>query len=518
MAHSTARRLVALAGGGAMALMLQVPAHGANPDFTKITSPTNGATFLDRGGSPTFQLAGRTSVGVSFVDLYCFSGPQGNVTATPVATNVTVTNKAFSTTVPVPDAGGASPVCRLRAIPFHDPVEGDVSMFSGPVLHLDRVERLTQGSSTFDFDLAGGSGTGSFEVHSAASCGDAAMGTVADNLAVRSELGGCVANLGASDVAGSPLRVDGHTALLPYATLSLASSTSLRLHIHAARSGRVTWTESAPLVRCSGSDAFPPPSAGQCGSVVATGVTFTRSGTFTANGQQVRLQDSFASTDGRQHRVRTTYSMGFVAPPTGGLGFAFPGRGAGFHGSTKGQPVTGLPKRAGTVLVRSDRFAVEGDPQASTRAVTWSRPPTHVAFSTTDASLFGASYSLKVHKHGSATLGFTDSLGERTSTAKRLGRAAVSSVMSFPRITSPKKGAVVDGRKTVVKGILRAGVNGLPASVRVEGQPATITASGASRATFKVVLHEPPGKHTLTAVATDAGGNKRSTSVTVRNK
>jgi hypothetical protein len=252
--------------------------------------------------------------------------------------------------------------------------------------------------------------------------------------------------------------------------------------------------------------------------VVATGVTFTRSGTFAADGQQARLQDSFASTDGHQHRVRTTYSMGFTAPPTGALGFAFPGHGAGFHGSTKGQPVTGLPKHAGTVLVRSDRFAVEGDPQASTRAVTWSRPPSHVAFSTSDATVFGASYSLKVPKHGSATLGFTDSLGERTSTAKGLGKAAVSSVMSFPRITSPTSGSVIGGRKTVVKGVLHAGVNGLPVSVRVDGQPATITAHGASRATFKVVLKEPPGKHTLTAVAKDAGGNKRSTSVTVRNK
>jgi hypothetical protein len=32
------------------------------------------------------------------------------------------------------------------------------------------------------------------------------------------------------------------------------------------------------------------------------------------------------------------------------------------------------------------------------------------------------------------------------------------------------------------------------------------------------VFDEPPGKHRLTAVARDAGGNQRSTSITVRNK
>lgn len=519
MAHPTARGLVALAGSAALALALQIPAHGANPTFTTITTPSNGATFLDRGGSPTMHVAGRTSVGATFVDLYCFSGPQGaGVTATPVATNVTVTAAAFSATVPVPDVGSGSPVCRLRAIPFHDSVTGDVSMFSGPVIHLDTVQRLTEGSSTFDFDLVAGGGAGTAEVHSAANCGDAATGAVSHYLTVPSELDGCVADLGTSAAAGSPIRVDGHTALLPYATLGLNSSTPLRLRVHAATKGQVTWTESAPLVRCSGSDAFPPPSAGQCGAVVPTGVTFTRSGTFTASGQQIRLQDSFTATDGRKHRVRTTYGMAFTPPSSGGLGFAFPGHGSGFHGSTKGQLVTGMPKHAATVLVRSDRFSSEGDPQASTRAVTWSRPPTHLGFSSSDASVFAVSYALKVPKNGAALLGFTDSSAVRTSTARRLGADAVAGVMAAPRITSPAKGAVVKGTKTVVKGVLRAGVNGLPVSVEVDGHPATVTPTSATRARFKVVLMEQPGRHPLTAVAKDAGGNKRSTTVTVRNK
>jgi hypothetical protein len=254
-----------------------------------------------------------------------------------------------------------------------------------------------------------------------------------------------------------------------------------------------------------------------CDTVLGTGVSFTRHGTFTAGGQ-IRLQDAFTSTDGQTHRVRTIYTMGWASPPTGGLGFDLPGHRGRFRRATKGEIVTGMPKRAAAVLVRSDRFAGEGDQMAATRAVTWSRPPTHLAFSATDASVFGVDYSLHVPSHGSVQLGFTDSETVLTSSALALSKAAVAGVMPNPRITSPAKGAVVTGKKTVVKGVVRAGVNGLPVSVRVAGVQATITAISATKARFKAVLQEPPGKHTLTATATDAGGNKRSTSITVRNK
>ncbi|MBV9923218.1 MAG: hypothetical protein JOY78_20525, partial [Pseudonocardia sp.] len=325
------------------------------------------------------------------------------------------------------------------------------------------------------------------------------------------EVSGCVASLGPPGVAGStpPLRVDGHRAALPFEVLDSDVST-LHLTVHAAKKGRVRWTESAPLVRCAGT--------GSCGSASPTGVTFTRSGTFAADGHQISLRDSFASTDGARHRVRAVYGMGWDAPPTGALGFAFPGHGGGFHGSTQGQVVSGFPKRAATFLVRSDRFAGEGDPKAATRAVTWSRPPTRIAFATGDASTFGLGYSLTVPKKGAVRLGFTDSDAVRTTSARAMGARAVVDVMPLPRITSPAKGAVVVGTKTVVKGVVHAGVNGLPVSVKVNGHSAAITATSARRATYKVVFHESGGKHTLTAVAKDAGGNTRSTSITVRNK
>jgi hypothetical protein len=518
MALTTAGRLLALVGSASLAVALQVPAHGAGATFTRITSPTAGATFFDKGGTPTMHVSGRTSSDVTSVDVYCLGGSGGNVVATPVKSNVPVSASTFTLTAPLPN--GALPVCRLRALPPGPGVEDDLAAFSGPIVHLDRLQRLTQGSSTFDFDLEAGSGDGLMEVHSAGNCGDELMGSMPHDLGNPGASRGCVADLGPSAAAGGtgPLRVDGHLALLPDSVLAYAdASTSLHLTVHLARSGRVTWTESAPLVRCQGTDTDPPP-AGRCDTVLSTGVRFTRTGMFAADGHQIQLRDSFSSTDGRQHQVRTVYGMEWNPPATGALGFAFPGHAGGFHGSTKGEVVAGFPKHAATFLVRSDRFADEGDPMAVTRAVTWSRPPSRIAFAPSDASELGLGYSLHVPKGGSARLGFTDGDAVLTSSARTMGRNAAAGVMRPPTITSPGRHAVIHGTKTVVKGVVRAGVNGLPVSVRVNGHPATITAKGASKATYRVVFHESLGRHTVTIVARDAGNNARSTSTTVRNK
>jgi hypothetical protein len=55
-------------------------------------------------------------------------------------------------------------------------------------------------------------------------------------------------------------------------------------------------------------------------------------------------------------------------------------------------------------------------------------------------------------------------------------------------------------------------------SVKVNGHVATLTARSATRATYRVVFDESLGQHTLTAVARDAGGNRRSISIKVRNQ
>ena len=521
MALHTARRLVALAGCGslALALALQVPADGAAATFTKITTPSGRTTFLVQGDRH-FTVAGVTSPDVTQVTVYCLRGRGDSPAFDAVATAVPVTNGAFSAPGLV-SPGSLGPICRLRAVPQGvDPSTDPVSAYSGPILNVDTLKRLVQDTHVYNFDLEAGTGQGEMRVRSAGYCGNQLLHSVQPDLGRPAIPGGCVASLGPSAADGTTgsLRVDGHLALLPSSVLTYAdASTSLELAVHATTEGIVTWTESAPLVRCANTDVYPPP-VGQCDHVVPTGVRFTRSGTFAPSGHQIRLRDSFGSTDGKRHTVDAIYAMEWTAPPTGALGFAFPGRPSGFHGSSPDQVVTGLPERAATFLVRSDRFSVEGDPQADTRAVTWSRPPTRLGFAPGDATDFAMSYRLHVPNSGAARLGFTDSEAVRTSAAAQAGKHAAADMMPAPRIAAPGKGAVITGRKTVVKGIVKAGANGLPVSVSVNGHAATLTPKGAARARYKVVFEESLGKHTLTAVARDAGGNKRSTSITVRNK
>jgi hypothetical protein len=515
MAHTRLRRVAALGGSGVLAMSFQAPAH-ADPTFTHVTTPSGRTTLLVDGGSPTFAISGTASSDVTTVDLVCVRGPSGATDSTVVATAVPVAGGAFSTVAPVPDPSGSSPVCRLKALPSGVLPDDDTTSFSGPILDIDVVKRTSDGTNTLDFRLTAGSGNGEISVASAGKCGDSSIGTLAADLSVTRDSDGCVGDLGGT--AGS-VRVDGHPALLPPEVLAFTNGTSpLSLSFHTRKSGQLTWTESAPLFRCSGTDTYPPSSPGACGSLVGTGVTFRRVGTYDRGGHQVRLRDAFTSSDSAKHRLRLVYGVESTPPPTGALGFAFPGHSGGFHGSTTGQVVTGLPKKAATVLVRSDRFAAEGDPSAGTRAITWSRPPSRLAFAADDATVFGMQYSLTVPKNGVVALGFTDSQATLTSTARALGSGAAADMMPTPRITSPGKGAVITGKRTKVTGVVRAGANGLPVSVTVNGHPAALKPSGAGRATFRVVFDESLGKHTLTARARDAGGNVRSTSITVRNK
>jgi hypothetical protein len=127
------------------------------------------------------------------------------------------------------------------------------------------------------------------------------------------------------------------------------------------------------------------------------------------------------------------------------------------------------------------------------------------------------SYNLTVPAHSAADLGFAFSQNTQVSTVQPLARAAEADMMPTPRITSPANGAHLAGTSTTVKGTLAIGANGLPTSVKVNGHHATITRTSSTTAKFAVTFTERAGRHKITAVATDSGGNSRSTHITVRN-
>jgi hypothetical protein len=130
---------------------------------------------------------------------------------------------------------------------------------------------------------------------------------------------------------------------------------------------------------------------------------------------------------------------------------------------------------------------------------------------------FGMAYSVKVPAGGKGFLGFAVSERWSTSDVKQLASTAVADMVNPPSISSPHHRATIHGHSTTVKGSLSAGANGLPTKVSVNGNPAHITRTGSTTATYTVTFSESTGKHTLTVTATDSVGNSARSSTSVKN-
>ena len=516
-------RVVAVAASGCLVVGLvgQVAAQAApGPGtWTKIGTPAGArTTILSRWGHEgQMSITGTTSSDVTSVNVYCLRGSGTDVDATTVATTVPVTSGAFATTVPVPGAV-LSPRCRLRALPSGvNPQTAYLASYAGPVMNLDSWRYLPSQDTV---QLRASTGQGMLVADGIGTCSATILATVLPDQTVAGGSDGCLYALrgGSLGDTHSSARVDGHEAFTTGAALSygLTPPRLASTSFHLVPSGGVRWTEVMPLARCASGDAFPP-SAGSCPSMVSTGVEIRTVSTYAAGGHQVRMRTELRSLDGKRHAVRLDYSNRISGPASGGVGYRFPGR-TGFHASSLGQVVTRLGTGSGTMLARSNRVAVEGDPAVATRAITWSRTPARLAFSPTAPDTFAMSYRLTVPKGGSVHLGFTDSDGTLTSQAVGLGRRGEAGMMPAPRITSPAPGGAIEGRTTKVTGVVTAGANGLPTSVTVNGHAAQLKVTGASRARYSVTFTEALGKHTLEVVARDAAGNRRTASVKVRNR
>jgi hypothetical protein len=503
-----------LVAGLVAGLAAQPPAAAAPGagTWTRITSPANGRIVLSRSGHEgTWTIKGKVSSDVAEVNVYCVAGSGATFGATTVATGVSVSSShTFATTVPVPGSV-SSPQCRLRALPFGvNPQTAYLASYAGPVVNLDSWQ-----SAATEYQILASAGSGVVQASSAGSCPIAGTAPTSDD---QSAPGGAVACLLGLDTNGaqtaSAVRIDGHDAYLPAAATrrGLTSSRAISLHV-SIKNGGVRWTDVEPLGRCPGQVGFPPP--GGC-VLQPTGVELHQVVTLLASGSQVRVRTGFRSTDGRRHTLRLAY-LDTVTPTTpGDLGVRFPG-GHTFRAPSAGLSSRPRAHRTGTMLLRTDRFGDEGDPELSTLGLSWSRAPSRISF--VDDREFELDYALTVPRSGSVRLGFASSVGVLTSATRELATRAERDMMPTPRIHAPKAGSVVKGTKTKVSGVVLAGANGLPVSVRVNGHRARLKVNKAgTRARFTVTFTESLGRHKLTAVAKDAAGLRRSASVRVRNK
>jgi hypothetical protein len=526
-----ARLVVAVVAFVPLTLIATGAAAAPGPGtFTKITTPTSEMYHFSATATNNLSVSGQASNDVTSVDIDCIFNTSGGPSIQKFATAVPVTGGVFGTTAVITSYPAN---CRLRAIPTAvDATTAYIGSYSGPIMYFYVFAPSHGGGHQIGYTAAGEQGSGIGSTQEAGDCSGDLLATVStpamDVLGPGSAFcafalpSGNLTSTGTS--TASSIRVDGHSAYLPDAvysylnqtqSLGVTQTTLTTTFAHAAN-GDVTVTESAPLVRCSVDDTYPP-TLTSCPNVVSTGVTFHRTVNIFRGAHQVRLRDSYAATNGHSHTVAVQYIAGLHPPDTGATGFAFPGHSSTYSVASPNQVVTGLGTKAATLLARSDIRAVEGDKQADTIGLSWSRAPSKIQFSGTSADDFAMPYSLTVPAGGTAYVGFASSEGNTTAEAKKVAALATGEVVVAPTITSPKSGATITGHRTTVKGRIVLGANGMPTSVTVNGHAATLTKVNATTDSYVATFSESFGKHKLTVTAKDVAGNTKSATRTVTN-
>jgi hypothetical protein len=512
---------------GAIAVPAVATAAPGPGTFTKISTPSHTLTYhwVD-GAANHLHISGTTSNDVTSVDLICvYLQPTGNPSVTTLANAVPVTAGSFGRTVTIPQL---IVNCRLRALPTGEPTTGYLGAYAGPIMYMWGAETMKDAGTPYAWTGVGENTALIGIAGSAGQCGtDAIAALPSPSLRLESALIACFEALPAGNVtsSGTPnassVKIDGHNAYVPSVvhgwrqTPQSLTVTQTALSVSATRNsaGDITFVDREPFVRCSVSDAYPPTTA-SCPAMVATGVTLVRTLSWIRSGHQFKVRDSFVSS-GAAHNVAVQYNAQVQPPSRGNVGYSFPGRPVAFGPGSPNTSVSGFGKGAHTLLVRSDLHAAPDDPSADTVGFTWSRPP---AFKFgNDPNVLAMTYNLPVPAHSAAYLGFAYSQNTQVSSVQSLARAAQTDMMPNPRITSPANGAHLAGTSTTVKGTLAIGANGLPKSVKVNGHNATITRTSSTTAKFAVTFSESAGSHKITAVATDNGGNVRSTHISVTN-
>jgi hypothetical protein len=537
----TSRRVVVALALVVTAIAAPVGAAAAFPGpgtFTTITTPSKDVLYDYKiGATNKLHVAGQTSLDVSQVDVECVTSIlDQEPDISHMALAVPVTAGHFSVDAFFPS--NAPTPCRLRAIPDGTDVpDGDyIGAYTGPIIRASAFGIVKDGSTPFSYLAQASDGDGAAVLTDAGSCSVEALVTVeAPQMQAGPIVESCAFTLAARNLTpsgtptGTEIKVNGHNAYLPSGVHDYLNNfpqnlgvaqTSLAVSRKVSPNGDVTLTESAPLVRCSASDVYPPTNA-SCPSLVPTGVTFLRATTVFRDGHQVKVRDTFISTDNQAHPLTLQYLTSIDnetggGTATGQVGYVFPGHGTTFTAQNFGSLITGLGSKIGTFYIRSDLYANSDDPDADTQAETWSRAPSAIRYDGSRPDAFGMAYTLAVPAGGAAGLGFALSERWQTSDLGPLVSAASQDMLPGVSITSPHAGSSAHG-KTTVKGHLQAGANGLPVSVKVNGHKAKIHATSLSAGTYKVTLKLSHKQHAIKAVANDVAGNTATKSIKINN-
>jgi Glucodextranase, domain B/PASTA domain len=529
--------VIAIASAGALLWIAPALAQAAvtNSNITTWTSSESGtpqnSTYLisydNRATTLTVSGDATTDDGDvdDAVDVVCYFGSGTRFGDKVLAADVPVTGGAFTTTAAMRSIAGHA--CRLRAIPTGGESGDDQSQFAGPQIAVSEAglpSGVVDGNANYpyDFYVVAATLTGSAAWDSAGSCGpytapyDSSFGQ--GNFAI--DCAGSLLNANMpSGATRSDVQIDGQNAYdaasaqgLSLGTGELTTFPSLAASVvQDPTDGDVSSQETESWSTCATAVRYPPTS-GDCAALAPTGVQLQRDITTSDGGLMVTMTDTWSSTDGKAHSLDLLYDdyVGLHSSNLQGVqpGYEFPGQ-SSFSTHQAGDTVPGPGSGPGSILVRSNVNAADGDTSQAVGAITFSSPPTGFTFVSNDE--FQEHQLLQVPAGGSVSLTYIYSTGYGVAGQVQALALEAQDVLEAPSvaITSPAQGTTVSTSSVNLSGVAGAG-SGITA-LSVGGQPVPVAPGGSWNA--QVALS--PGSNTITALATDAAGATVQTQVTV---
>jgi hypothetical protein len=461
--------------------------------------------------STTLTVSGTATGGSGNVDVVCYFGSGASLSDAVLKTNVQVVDGAFTASGSMRSIAGHA--CRLRAIPTGDESSDDESLFAGPQIAVSEAG-LPSGAvdgNPYDFYVVAATLTGSAAWDSAGSCGpyaapfDSSFGQ--GNFAID-----CMGSLlGANLPAGatrSEVQVDGQNAYDAASMHALFGGSDFP-----ALTATVTQNPTDGDVSSQSTEGWdvcsePVLYGASCPAFAPAGVQLERTITTSDGGLVVTMTDTWSSTDGEAHSLDLLYDD-YVGLKSSNAqrGYELPGQtsfSAYQAGATVPQPGGG----PGSILVRTNLAAPDGDTAEAAGAITFSSPPTGFEFISNNE--LEEHQVLEVPAGGSVSLSYVYSTAYTVAQVQALALAAQDGFQAPAiAITSPTDGTTVSNATVGLTGIASAG-SGIT-SLSVAGQTIPVAPGGMWSA--QVALS--PGPNTITALATDGAGATVQSEVTV---
>jgi hypothetical protein len=468
----------------------------------------------------TLTVSGTATTDIPSVDIVCYFA--AGVSPVVLAQNLPVSNGAFSTSsLPAEPSlklvRGLS--CGLRAIRAGTESTTEPSQYTGPQIPVSQAalpSYVTSAQQPRDFLLTGTTLSGTAQWNSAGSSGptvaplDASFGQPT-NIAIDG-MGSLFCSTTSSCATGirSEVKVDGQNAY-DAASVDNAFKSTENLANFPSLTAAANWDPTTGLVSSQSKEGWVvcptyPPTISNCPTLRPAGVQLERDISMSDGGLVVTMTDTWSSVDGMPHSLDLLYDD-VVAKGSGTRrGYQFPGQ-SGFTAYGAGATLPGPAAGPGSILIRTNMAANDGNHAESVGAITFSTPPADYVFAGNQE--LEEHQVLQIPAGGSAQLTYVYSTGYTIAAVQALAQAAQNRMLPVVAITSAANGATVSTPNLTVTGTASAG-SGITSLV-VAGQAVPVAHDGAWSASVTL----SPGSNTVVATGADSTGHTAQSEVTI---